>query len=469
MKTATIIYKHLNFKIADKGLAKLSKSLSHSLRIQPPENSTKKLEWDESRSSLNLVWIPGANKIQPLNAMTEDEKSALKNGIIESIKEEKTSKTHETETKDDLRKYKAKINKWFKEESDQSLKQFLGDSLEQKTAFNADEKIDQLSSFNFQRKNQKTNTFRRFLDLHNSALLSKSEISENKTFIQESFFKIPQHNNAPVPSHELINILKGFYRVNFPDYPIKLVVFHGDEHGDHPHIFTDGKNRTTGKYDLLKTQNEFVNSHIDIVKKYVPDAELLDFSKRSYFTKKKQAEYFQTLFYHHANQTLTPKYGVTAKKLDKTEANKNRMRLIEEDAKKPKIEREASFWNKTLIDAKAKNDTLFENNSKLDLEIDSKRNRIEELNRELEETESAFETFKKKANAFKESVFSYIKTFIGSLKEEEPIARQEVKKHYSGFKDDYEKLFADDFLAKTAENLSLGNAQKLNSIKRAKP
>ena len=42
---------------------------------------------------------------------------------------------------------------------------------------------------------------------------------------------------------------------------------------------------------------------------------------------------------------MLEKYNIEAKKLEKTEENNARMRLIEEDAKKPKIEREFSFYN----------------------------------------------------------------------------------------------------------------------------
>lgn len=474
-KAVTMIYKHLNFKNDRMGKAKLFKSVAHSLRIAPNETnqiiSTKILEWDEEKSDQNLVWSPSvSSQIIKLNSLTDEQKKTIQESFIHKVDAEQKSKNEKSDAIDTLSKYKAKVNKWHNlitDDSD-SLKIFLAKILEEKEIFNVENEINQLSEFNFARKNQKTETVRKFLTLHNEVIENKADIARNKVFIQEAFFKIPSHNNVQLKPDDMIFSITSFYSQNFPDYPVKLVVYHGDEIGNHPHIFVEAKNKRTNKYDLLNAQKQFVNDNIDKVKAEYPDAEKLDFSNRSYTAKKLQAQYFQTLFYQHTNKMLV-KYDVEAKKLDKTKENNERMRKIEEDAKKPKIEREASFWNKTLIDAKAKNDELAVTSSNLDLEIDSKKKHIEELNKELEETESAFETFKKKANTFKDSVFSYIKTFISSLKEEEPIARQEVKKHYSGFKDNYEKLFADDFLAKTAENLSTENAKKLNSIKAPKP
>ena len=101
---------------------------------------------------------------------------------------------------------------------------------------------------------------------------------------------------------------------------------------------------------MLTAQKNFVNDNIEKLKDEYPDAKRLDFSERDYSAKKLQAQYFQTLFYQHSNKMLN-KYDIEAKKLEKTKENNARMALIEADAKKPKIEREYSFFNAKKVES----------------------------------------------------------------------------------------------------------------------
>ncbi len=377
-----MIYKHLNFQNDGSGKAKLFKSLAHSLRISPTEKNkikpTKNLEWDENLAHTNLIYSPeiGARPIS-LNSLTEDQKVKIQNGFFEKINDEQKSKDKNSDTLDTLRKYKAKINKWQKSIIDDSdpLKIFLTKSLEEVKSFDVPNEIGSLSQFEFPRQKQKTDTYQKFLELHNTIIENKSDISRNKIFIQEAFFKIPLHNGVKVTNVDLISNIHSFYKKNFPDYPIKLIVFHGDEIGEHPHIFVDAKNMRTGKYDLLTAQKKFVNDNIDKLKDEYPDAKTLDFSKRNYLVKKQQAQYFQTLFYQHSNKMLGNNYGVEAKKLEKTKENNARMRLIEEDAKKPKIEREFSFYNSEMLRLKNEYETA-QNNASQALEEEKAINEI---------------------------------------------------------------------------------------------
>ena len=354
-KTITMIYKHLNFQSDGNGKAKLFKSLAHSLRITPTEKNkispTKKLEWDENLAHKNLIYSPelGAKPIR-LDSLDEEQKIKIQNSFFEQVNDEQKSKDKNSDTLDTLRKYKAKVNKWLNSITDNSdpLRIFLSKILEEKKFIDVEIQINTLSQFEFARKNQKTETVKKFLELHNNVLENKSDISRNKIFIQEAFFKIPTHNKVEVSTADLISNIHSFYKDNFPDHPIKLIVFHGDEVGNHPHIFVDAKNKRTGKYDLLTAQKKFVNANIEKLKDEYPNAIPLDFSNRAYSAKKVQAQYFQTLFYQHSNKMLVT-YDVEAKKLEKTDKNNARMRLIEEDAKKPKIERQFSFYNAETI------------------------------------------------------------------------------------------------------------------------
>ena len=357
-----MIYKHLNFQNGGNGKAKLFKSLAHSLRISPTEKNkispTKKLEWDENLAHKNLIYSPdlGSKPIR-LDSLDEEQKIKIQNSFFEKINDEQKSKDKNSDTLDTLRKYKAKVNKWLNSITDDSdpLRIFLSKILEEKKFIDVESEINTLTQFEFARKNQKTETVKKFLELHNKVLENKSDISRNKIFIQEAFFKIPTHNKVEVSMADLISNIHSFYKDNFPDHPIKLIVFHGDEVGNHPHIFVDAKNKRTGKYDLLTAQKKFVNDNIEKLKEEYPDAKILDFTsddtgnrKKTYRLKSLQAQYFQTLFYQHSNKMLA-KYDVEAKKLQKTDENNARMRLIEEEAKKPKIERQFSFYNAETI------------------------------------------------------------------------------------------------------------------------
>ncbi len=378
-KNLTMIYRHLNYKnVKDSngkaiGKAKLLKSLAHSLRINPNPNNkiseTKKLEWDDSKSALNWVYAPqltGADFVR-LNTLTDEQKKKIQESFIDKMNDEQKAKDDKSDAIASLSKYKAKINKWHNSisENDDTLKKYLAKILDQKDVFSIQNEIDQLSAFEFARKNQKTETVRKFLELHNEVVESKADISRSKVFVQEAFFKIPIGNGFQMSGKDMISNIRSFYKNNFPDYPIQLIVFHGDEVGNHPHIFVDAQNSRTKKYDLLAAQNRFVNDHIEQIKIDYPEAEKLDFSIRSYKTKKLQAQYFQTLFYQHTNKILAPK-NVQVKKLEKTDEHNARMALIEEDSKKPKIERQFSFYNSQLNEMQAQNEALIKRNSSLE-------------------------------------------------------------------------------------------------------
>lgn len=391
-KTLTMIYRHLNYKnVKDSngkaiGKAKLLKSLAHSLRINPSSSNkiseTKKFEWDDSKSDRNWVYAPqltGADFVR-LNTLTDEQKKKIQESFINKMNDEQKAKDEKSDAISSLSKYKAKINKWHNSISgnDDPLKNYLAKILDQKDIFSIKNEIDQLSTFEFARKNQKTETVRKFLELHNEVIESKADISRSKVFVQEAFFKIPVGNKFQMSGKDMIHNIRSFYNDNFPDYPIQLIVFHGDEVGNHPHIFVDAQNSKTKKYDLLAAQNRFVNDHIEQIKIDYPEAEKLDFSIRSYKTKKLQAQYFQTLFYQHTNKILAPK-NFQVKKLEKTDDHNARMALIEEDAKKPKIERQFSFYNSQLNALEERNTLLM----KLNTSLESKNKGLEKTNQEL--------------------------------------------------------------------------------------
>lgn len=464
MKNITVIYKHMNFKVGGGGLGKLSKSLSHSLRITPPENSTKNLEWDDSKSHLNKIWFRGLEGFKSLDSLSDDQKEAVKQKLLGSIKEQHSENRSKSEIRDELLKYKSKINKWFNSEHDDGLKLFLKGALEKASAFDIEQELEQLNGFDFKRKAQKTSTFQKFMGLHNGMVDNRSELTRQKTFMQEAFFKIPTRNGVAVPQKDLVKVVSSFYNQNFPDYPVRLIVFHGDEHGDHPHIFIDGKNSKTGKYDLLKAQKDFVNRNIEAVQNDIPEAEVLDFKERSYSKKKLQAQYFQTLFYQHANQILE-KYGVEAKKLDKTEEHNRRMRRIEEDASKPKIEREASYWEKQIEDLSGENNKLDKTNKLLTNEKAEAQKELDALKLAVKIQEDKLGYITSKLDKFKYTAGQYVKSFIDKLKVEvQEFYRREAVELYDQIEPAH-KPEADKTIDELSGFLSPEHASKVRSIK----
>jgi hypothetical protein len=281
------------------------------------------------------------NNLKKIFELTKDEKDKICSSILSAIKAESFSKTVEANTAKDLSKYKAKLKKWCESESDTEVANLLTGIIEGSNEPDPDWVLERLSNIEFKRKAQKTDTLRKYFSLRTQNKARTSNLHLNKTIIQESIFKIPIRNDANVPNEELIKILVGFYRKNFPDYPIKLIVFHRDEYGDHPHIFVDGRNRRTGKYDLLTAQKKLVSLEYGCSNTSF---------RCSYYEKQLQAERFQTLFYDYANKVLS-KYNLKAERLPKTQEYNQRIKNIEADAKLPKALRKASYWQQQCDEA----------------------------------------------------------------------------------------------------------------------
>lgn len=333
----------MNYKNIGKGIATLQKSLNHSLRVTP-NNPTKNLEWNDSKSAQNQIYLPEQNKVFELDSLSQEERVNIISNIIDEVKVNKKSNSIDTENKNDLGKYKAKLNKILKASNDNpELYNYLNNIINSKTELDSEIEKSHFGQFELTRKNQKIECLGKFIELHNKVLNPKNtkDIGLNEAVIQEAVFKIPSRNDVKISLTDTVEIQASFYKKNFPDYQIKAIAIHGDESDEHSHIFVSTKNKKTNKHDLLKAQYKFVEKNIDEER-----LKVLKNEPSGYKRKKLQAEYFQVLFYAHANETLNnEKYKLNAKVLEKTEENKARMRVIEEDAKRPKIERQFNFNN----------------------------------------------------------------------------------------------------------------------------
>ena len=423
MKNITIFYRQMNYKNIGKGIATLQKSLNHSLRVTP-NNPTKNLEWNDSKSAHNQIYLPEQNKVFELDSLSQEERVNIISKIIDEVKVNKKSNSIDTENKNDLGKYKAKLNKILKASTDNpELYNYLNNIINSKTELDSEIEKNHFGQFELTRKNQKIECLGKFIELHNKVLNPKNtkDIGLNEAVIQEAVFKIPSRNDVKISLTDTVEIQASFYKKNFPDYQIKAIAIHADESDEHSHIFVSTKNKKTNKHDLLKAQYRFVEKNIDEER-----LKVLRNEPSGYKRKKLQAEYFQVLFYAHANETLNnEKYKLNAKVLEKTEENKARMRVIEEDAKRPKIERQFNFNNfrikkqmnkiedlekkenqiKTnIVELDKKETTKKKTLDMMDQEKITKQNKLDEMDQKLDKLTTAVEFMTDKYHRMKDSL-----------------------------------------------------------------
>ncbi|EJF67831.1 hypothetical protein A462_32716 [Pseudomonas sp. Ag1] len=359
-----------------------------------------------------------------LDSLSQEERVNIISNIIDEVKVNKKSNSIDTENKNDLGKYKAKLNKILKSSTDNpELYNYLNSIINSKTELDSEKEKNHFGQFELTRKNQKIECLGKFIDLHNNVLNPKNtkEIGLNEAVIQEAVFKIPSRNEVKVPLKTLVRIQSSFYNKNFPDYQVKAIAIHADESDEHSHIFVSTKNKKTKKHDLLKAQYRFVEQNIDEER-----LKILKNEPSSYKRKKLQAEYFQVLFYAHANQALN-KLGLNAQVLEKTEENKARMRVIEEDAKRPKIERQFNFNNlrikkqmnnirnldkkenqikNSIVELDKKETAKKKTLDKMDQEEITKQNKLDAMDQKLDKLTTAVEFMTDKYHRMKDSLES---------------------------------------------------------------
>ena len=70
-RTIRLFHRHVNFNSTSKDRKKCEKSLKHSLRIAPPSDSVKQLEWNPELTNNNLLYRAG--KLYRLDTQMSDE------------------------------------------------------------------------------------------------------------------------------------------------------------------------------------------------------------------------------------------------------------------------------------------------------------------------------------------------------------------------------------------------------------
>lgn len=200
------------------------------------------------------------------------------------------------------------------------------------------------------RVKQKLNTVARYAKAHNEriALNSKTNLQPNSTVLaHEAIFAIPVHNGVELDSQTMLGIISSFYEKYLPDFAIMFAVYHAneklaeDQTGNHVHIFVDGYNQTSGKYDL---PNE-IRLLADKYARFYKLPEIGTDKQLSADKNKRVGEYIQQLFYQHANKQLKGQDLKLAFLPDTDERQKIRTE-IRKQADLPKHLRKFSYYNR---------------------------------------------------------------------------------------------------------------------------
>lgn len=332
------------------GRRQLFKSLRHSLRI--PASQPKKLEWFDEQSHLNLIWLPETGTTI-LDDYPKEQREALLAKIADEAEAPTMVKNNRAELLEARTKLKNKVKNASKKETDDGSILAFQNILNVKGIADTEQLLSDLALFDIQRKNQKLDTVRKFLECHNEIESGpKPIIRKNQAVIQEAFFKFPSKNEVSgVGAEGRIDLIKGFYQQVFPEYPIHFIVLHGDEdvdlkdHSDHPHLFISTKNSKNGRYDLRETQINKVNTYL---KKHRPGTELIG-ETPDFLESQLLFGYLQDMFYAYTNNRLLKNTPYYAKKHEKTEGHMNTLRYINGEAKKPKSERAFNLYELAKI------------------------------------------------------------------------------------------------------------------------
>lgn len=371
----TMIWKRLNFTSGKRvkntpGIAQLKTSLQHSLRIIKKDE----LEFNEELINKNFVFFNG--EVSNMSKLTIEQRTEMLNSIYSPLLTNKEDKKELVEVNSNLSKQAYKIKDLIEKNESEDFTKFLQNLL------NSNGHIDPelstlINDMSVKRLVQKISSVDKYIALKNKSveLSDDTKFSVKKTAIQETFFKFPMNqlvdNVKPV---HYMSIINKFYKNHFPDYPVKLIVFHGDEItndeeinlGVHPHIFIDGKNSKTGKYDIINDEFKMVNQYLTSQNKPTIDG-------RKFSDAQMLGTVYQEIIYKFVNNELKNLgYDLNVEILPDTPEKKIRNKLIKKDTSKPKIHRVYNSINKGIEDLKNIGSSLEinrENKEKLDKQI----------------------------------------------------------------------------------------------------
>lgn len=398
MKRSTALFKQANFTYSN--LKKLKKSLRHSLQLIDklhfnPE--LKRSSWLYAEpSNKYLLDIPESDRetiaeqaisriieqvcaFKQLNSPTPDEAERVK--ITKTISKRRTDLTNELKKGSYTEKQRQavaifldRIKKPVKDQAENYFAVAIPDKTREKilkrfTGTKAAKLLDKI------------------IELHNARTdkpVRQQAVFGRTVVMQESFFKLPLHNQVVLEPDDYHNILSSFMAKYFPDHPIELAMFHGNEkakgeldYNAHCHIFINGRNSKTQRYDLIDRTRAVANAFAK-QNGLAPIPKTLDGMKLV-------GEYRQKLFYQHANEYLArKKRGVELFVLPDTEERRRQRELIRIDASKPK---ELRFYNQINYQQKRINEDALQI-KQIQAHQNDEKHRIAKLQTEIERSKT---------------------------------------------------------------------------------
>lgn len=348
MKRATALYKQLNFNTTR--IKSLKKSIRHSLQL------IDKLHFDPSLTDRSWIYL-SSGKTRNLLDIPEEKRHEFADRLINNLKAEiksfepdKTQEKTQEERKKITQVISARRTDLKKEIDGENYTEeqriFAKKLLENGLKINEElpENIDILEGTKAKKIAKK------LIELHNARIEKPKfdqKVFARSVVMQESFFKFPIHNQVELDDHDYHAILSGFYAKYFPEYEIKMAVFHGNEkmagtadYNNHCHVFLSTLNKETQKYDFLDSEfkrvNEFANAN-----------GLEPIAKRDLETMRAMGELRQKMFYEHAQAYLNEKKrNIEMYFLPETEQRRETRKLIEKQASLPKEQR---YYNQLYL------------------------------------------------------------------------------------------------------------------------
>jgi len=275
----------------NKQLAKLSKSLKHSLRVEEEEFMNKNYREDMSVNNLlELYKYNQERKQDKLNL--EDKKSLLSfvENLINQNKQIEKDKLPNNKIDPKDSQMRSKSLKYLNTNiQDKEFKKLLNKFTETPNEDNKDNLINHFKTLDTKKAVEKNlhkyiGVIEKIGNAKSRSEASKLSYDPNKhtrTEFVEMVIRIPLHNEvSKIKSEEFMEYNKDFYKKYFPQYNIVVAAAHNDElhkekykHnqeegyerkliGQHSHVFVDTKNQETGKFDYYRQQHELIKSYL---------------------------------------------------------------------------------------------------------------------------------------------------------------------------------------------------------------
>lgn len=492
MQRATALYKQLNFNTTR--IKSLKKSIRHSLQL------IDKLHFDPSLTDRSWVYL-SSGKTRNLLEIPEQKREEFADRLIANLKAEiksfKPDKV-ESKTQEERQKLTKTISKRrtdlkqevANENYTEEQRDFATKLLE--NGLNIDEELPE--NTDILEGTKAKSIAKKLIELHNARIEKPKfdqKVFERSTVMMESFFKFPLHNEVELEDHDYHAILTGFYKKYFPEYNVKLAVFHGNEKmkgthdfNKHCHVFLSTLNKETQRYDFLDAEYKRFNE-------FAAASGLEPLEKRDFEDMKFLGELRQKMFYEHAQAYLNEKKrNIELYFLPETEQRRLIRQLIKKQAKLPKEERlynQLNYQQEQINKQKAELQQLSEELEQARQEIEQQKAQNEQRETKiikaakivktkqaeqlttLAEIQKAEDRLNGITTLFK-SIYNWAKAIILNEKEEAKTTKNEIKKQLENYEKDPAFETLQDTLTE-AEKLaeSIEKRQKIEEMLQISP